>query len=258
MNFKFLGMVFDYNINRLSENGRHWAGNIYQNKHRIFSYSSASIASVLHNNPETEFLILTDDPDFLYSEVKKYKVKTDNLILENRSDDLNEWKKEKYAFYALQMLMKHNRYYKKENIVKLDNDVILKKPFNLTLNPKKAFVWKYERFIANGDPLWGEKLVCNSVLKTDQFHGYNIGILGINKEDHDIIDESIAVCNEMVKVDISGVTDVNSSIWHCSEQTAYNWVFHKHNFERIETYEYFDHYFDNKQACIDAAINLLR
>jgi hypothetical protein len=258
MNFKFLGLVFDYNINCLVKNGRFWADKIYQNKQRIFSYSSASIASVLYHNPDTEYTILTDDVDMLYNEVKKYKVETKSLVLEERSKDLEEWKRQKYAFYPLQMLMKHNKYYKADNVVKLDNDVILKRPFDMVLDKQRAFVWKYERFVADGDPRWGEKLVCNTILGTDKFHGFNIGILGIHKDNHHLIDESINICNEMVNVDISGVTDVNSKIWHCSEQTAYNWVFHKNNIERIETNHYFDHYFDNKQECINAVKHLLR
>jgi len=62
----------------------------------------------------------------------------------------------------------------------------------------------------------------------------------------------------MVNIDISDVTDLNTKIWHCCEQTANNWIFYKHNYNVVETYNVVNHLFDNKKKCIDAAKYLLK
>ena len=62
----------------------------------------------------------------------------------------------------------------------------------------------------------------------------------------------------MVSDDISDVTDLNTKIWHCCEQTANNWIFYKHNYNVIEIHRYVDHLFENKGECINRAKYLLK
>jgi len=63
---------------------------------------------------------------------------------------------------------------------------------------------------------------------------------------------------DMISVDISDVTDTDSKIYHCCEQTANNWIFHKENYNVIETYNYVDHLFDRKGDCIELSKYLLK
>jgi hypothetical protein len=71
-------------------------------------------------------------------------------------------------------------------------------------------------------------------------------------------EEAKDIMDKMILVDISDVTDVDSKIYHCCEQTANNWVFNKYNYNVIETYPYVDHLFDRKGECIEKAKYLLK
>jgi hypothetical protein len=62
----------------------------------------------------------------------------------------------------------------------------------------------------------------------------------------------------MADVDILDVSDLNIKSWHCAEQTAKNWLFHKYNYNVIETYNIVNHHFSIKKNCIDEAKYLLK
>jgi len=250
---KFLGLVFDYDLGKLSSIGRTWAGSVYRSKKFIFEYSAASIASVLYTNPLTEYRVYTDDVDFLFDNIKQYNVPTNNLTLVDWSSNLAEWKQHRYPFYCAMMLMKHNCFMGKEDVVKLDNDLICKHQFLPTnITPKTSIMWKFEGMVCDGDDRWGEKHISQIALGNTNFARYNMGVLGLSKEDHYVVDDAIAVCEQLVNVDISKVTDIDTSVWHCCEQTAYNWVFHRDEFSIVQAHDCFDHHFTDKQNCVSA------
>ena len=257
---KFIGLVFSYDIQKMSDNiGRKWAANVYKSKDFIFTYSAASIASVLYHNPTTEYIIYTDDVTLLREQISRYKVSMEHLVLVDWKDQLHEWKQHKYSFYPALMLMKNNDVRGKEDFVKLDNDLTCLRPFNITsMNDNTAFFWKYERLVSQGDPRWGEKLICETVFNTTHIPIFNCGVLGISKNNHGLIDEAIETCEKLSNVNILPVTDVGSPIYHCCEQVAYNWVFHSKKIQVTETYPWFDHHFDLKERCINDSSYLLR
>jgi len=256
---KFIGLVFSYDIQKMSDNiGRKWAPNVYRNKQFIFKYSAASIASVLYHNPNINYTIYTDDVNLLNEEISKYKVSKESLTLVDWKDNLDQWKTHRYPFYPLLMLMKNNDFRGKEDFVKLDNDIICLKPFSVEkMEDNTAFFWKYERIVENGDPRWGEKLICQTVFNTQKIPIFNAGVLAVSKNNHHLIDEVIETCEKLSNVNILPVTDVGSPIYHCCEQVAYNWILYKNNIKIFETFEWFDHHFDNKIKCIEEVKELL-
>lgn len=255
---KFIGLVFDYDLGKLSSIGRKWASDVYRNKDCIFEYSSASIASVLHHNRDTEYRVYTDDPFALKAGINKYNVSTDNLSIVDWTENLREWKQHAYPFNCALMLMRNHCFFGKEDIVKLDNDLICKFPFSISMNPKTSYMWKFEGMVCDGNELWGEKHISQVALGDTNFPRYNCGVLGLHKDDHSVVYDAIDVCEKLTSVDISQITDVDSSIYHCCEQTAYNWVFYKRNFSVMETYDIFDHHFQNKTDCMLAMSNIRR
>ena len=72
------------------------------------------------------------------------------------------------------------------------------------------------------------------------------------------LNEATDIAEKLVSIDIRDITDVDSSIWHCCDQTAYNWLFYKNNFKIIETDQWFNHHFAIKQNCIIEAQKYLR
>lgn len=257
---KFTGLVFDYDTKKMSDNiGRKWAPKVYGNKESIFSYSAASIASVLKYNDHIEYRVYTDDVDHLKKEILKYNVQTDSLVLVNWKDQLNDWKSHRYSFYPLLMFLKTNDFYGKEDFVKLDNDLTALKPWDIkNIKDSECISWKYERLVSEGDVRWGEILVCNTILKTTQFPIYNLGTLGLSKNNHHIIKDSLDLAIQLTEVNILEVTDVNSPIYHVCDQTAYNWNFFKNKLKVVETYQYFNHHFDNKWQCVIDSNHLLK
>lgn len=250
---KFIGLVFDYDLKKLSSIGRHWSSSVYQNKNYIFEYSAASIVSVLKTNPSTEYRIYTDDVDMLFNSIKTYNVDTTNLTLVDWSTNLKEWKQHRYPFYCALMLMKHNCFFGKEDLIKLDNDLICHQEFRPeNMKSKTSVVWKFEGMVCDGDDRWGEKHACKNVFGDTNFPRYNVGVLGLSKDDHYVIDDAIKINEQLIDIDISRITDVDSSIWHCCEQTAYNWIFHRDNFSVIPSFNIFDHHFSEKTNCISA------
>lgn len=257
---KFIGLVFDYDTKKMSDNiGRKWAPKVYGNKNSIFAYSAASIASVLKYNSHVEYRVYCDDVEMLKNEINKYNVSTDSLVLINWKDKIDEWKLHRYPFYTLLMFLKNNDFYGKEDFVKLDNDLVALKKWDInSIEDRECITWKYERIVSQGDPRWGEILVCNTILKTTNFPIYNLGTLGLSKSNHFIINDSLDLAEKLTEVNILPVTDVNSPIYHVCDQTAYNWNFYKNNLIVRETWEYFDHYFDNKSKCLESTKNLLK
>lgn len=248
---KFIALTFDYNISNLKSIGRKWAPNIYREKDFIFEYSAASYASFIYWNPDQIFEIYTDDVDVLKNKLDKYDVCLKNVFIIDWSQELEIYKNHKYSFEPIIQLVKK---YKNSNeyIVKLDNDLVCKKKFEIK-NENSVLLWKYERVVTEGNPLWGEKLACQQSIGTTDFKIYNIGVMGIPIGFWKHYEEFENVCNSMINVDISGVTDVGSKIYHCCEQTAYNWIFEKYNFNILETYDIFDHHFEIKANCIEHA-----
>ena len=254
---RFIALTFDYSIQKLEEIGRHWSKNVYKEKEHIFEYSAASYASFLHFNPHHSLTLYTDDVQLLREKISRYDVSLDNVRFIDWSRQLQDFKKHRYAFKPLIELIKDCRD-SSEYIVKLDNDLICKKPINLSHLKEEVLVWKREGIVRDGGPRWGEILVCNTVARNLDFVRYNVGVLGIPPSFWVHYEEYYNTCELMVDVDISGVTDVNSKIYHCCEQTAYNWMFHKYGFKVLETYDIFEHHFDDKKKCIEKAFNLLR
>jgi hypothetical protein len=204
-------------------------------------------------------VIYTDDVSLLDEEICKYKVSKASLTLVDWRNNLDDWKKHRYSFYPLLMLMKNNQFHGKEDVIKLDNDLISLRPFDIQEIPENsAFLWKYERLVSEGDVRWGEKLICDTIFNTTKIPIYNCGILGISKNNHHLIDEAIEVCDKLTNVNILPVTDVGSPIYHCCEQVAYNWIFHDKKIKVIQAYPWFDHHFDNKIKCLETMRGLLK
>lgn len=254
----FISMVFDYDLNKLSNIGRKWSYSVYKGKDFVFEYSAASIASVLKYNKNNFYEVYTDDIELLKSKINKYDVSTDNLSLIDWSDKLYEWKKVEYPLYCSMMMMKHNSFFSKENFVRLDNDLICKKEFNEPIEPKVTHIWKKEGIVGDGDWLWGERFICEKLFGETNFMRNNIGVLSLHKEDHYLVEQATDIAEKLVSIDIRDITDVDSSIWHCCDQTAYNWLFYKNNFKIIETDQWFNHHFAIKQNCIIEAQKYLR
>lgn len=253
---KFIALTFDYNIENLSSIGRKWAPNVYKGKDFIFEYSAASYASFISHNPDQQFEIYTDDCFLIKEKLQKYKISLDNTKIINWKDELEIYKRHEYSFEPVVQLVKK---YKDTNeyIVKLDNDLICLKKFQIE-NEEHVCMWKYERKVFQGNPLWGERHVCQTVLNTEDFNIYNMGVMGIPVSFWKYYEEYEDIYRKMIKVDISKITDVDSKIYHCCEQTAYNWIFHKYNYTILEKNNIFDHHFEKKIKCIDDAKWLLK
>ena len=252
---KVIALTYNYDLSKLSDIGRKWAKDVYGNKEYIFEYSSASYATFIDKNPNKVLHLYTDDIPLIKEKMNKYNINQDNIIYYDFNSILDKHKNNlKYSFDILTEFI----YYAKsdtEFTVKIDNDLIFHKELP---EPKDndVFVWKYERKIYEGNPLMGEIKVAQNTIGTTDVPIYNLGVLGIpfNYPEKELRD----VCNKMVSVDISDVTDVDSKIWHCCEQTANNWIFMKYNYNIVETYPFVSHYFDNKKKCIELAKYLLK
>jgi hypothetical protein len=247
---KFIALTYDYNLDKLAEIGRHWAKNVYGGKNYIFEYSAAAYATFIDKNPNRLLHIYTDDIDLLCEKIEQYNIDTKMIQYHDFNPQLEKYKNGlRYSFDVLTDFIYLGKS-KNEFTVKIDNDIVFydKLPEN---NENDVFVWKYERKINEGNPLMGEIKVAQNVLGRTDIPIYNLGILGLPVNYPE--DELRNVCDEMISVDISDVTDVNAKIWHCSEQTANNWIFFKYKYNVVETYHSCIHYYDNKQKCIEEA-----
>jgi hypothetical protein len=109
--------------------------------------------------------------------------------------------------------------------------------------------------VYQGNPLMGEIKVAEEAVGTANFPIYNLGLLGVPP---DFPEEDLRkISDKMVKVDISDVTDLDTKIWHCCEQTANNWIFHINNYKVKEMSPYVTHHFENKGNCIEFAKYLI-
>jgi hypothetical protein len=267
---RIASLVFSYNLDRLRSSGRVWSHSAYRGKDYIEEYSAASIATFAHHNPDREYIINCDDVDSLWKKIKEYNVSTRNLNLIDWSERLEEWKNHEYSFFpAMMHTLAHASECMQEgqNFVKLDNDLTCKRSIDdLFLEFDGAILWKKERNVSSGRYYWGERFVCEKTVGTDDFFGYNIGVLGLSKNRLDLAREAFSLGIDMSKVDISGVINFPEEpnfkvkIFACSEQTAYSWTLHKNKTPVRTCEEYFDHhcYVKTKQGCIDSAAYLKR
>lgn len=252
---KFIALTYNYNLEKLSEIGRKWANNVYKNNDFIFDYSAASYASFIHKNPNQKLHIYTDNVKLMSEKMSKYNINLENIIYIDYSEKLNSYPSNlEYCFTILHDFIDFAKS-NDEYTIKLDNDLIFHNQIPV-INEDSILVWKYERIVKDGDVRWGEIKVCDNTVHTINFPIYNIGILGFppsfqRKEVSDVL-------NEMIKIDISDVTDVGSKIYHCCEQTANNFIFHKYNYNITECYEFVTHFFDDKKKCIDESKFLLK
>lgn len=253
-----IALTFDYNIVgecSLDSIGRHWAKEVYKNKAFIFKYSSASYATFIHHNPEIQVEIYTDDVPLLIKELSAYDIDISNVIIIDWSEELALYKTHKYPFESVIQLVKKNRN-SEEYLLKLDNDLICKS--RLEIDESSILVWKYERRVKDGRAVWGEKYICEQAIGSSDIDIYNMGVMGLPKSFWPYYDEYLHLCRRLIDIDISEITDVNSRIYHCCEQVAYNWIWHKYSFPIKESLEYIDHHFYLKENCISDAQYLLR
>jgi len=252
---KFIALNYKYNLDKMSEIGRKWSYDVYKNDEFILDYSAASYATFIDKNKNAILHLYTDEVDKMREKLLKYNIDIDRIKIIDYSENLKKYDNNlKYSFTVLNDFINFAKS-DSEYTIKIDNDLIFNSELPI-FDENSVLVWKYERIVKNGDLRWGEIKICDHVLKTTDFKIYNLGLFGlpVNYE----IEEAKRTMEEMINVDISDVTDVDSKIYHCCEQTANNWVFHKHNYNVIETYNYVDHLFDNKGECIIRAKYLLK
>jgi len=247
---KYIALTYDYDLSKLSDIGRKWSFDVYKDKNFIFDYSSASYATFIDKNPNSILHLYTDDVQLMKEKMSHYNINQENIVYIDYSENLKKYINNlNYSFDVLNDFINYAKS-KTEFTVKIDNDLIFKNELKNT-NYDSILVWKYERVVSQGDIRWGEIKICQQVLNDVNFKIYNLGLFGFppNFENEEVKD----VMNKLTSVDISDVTDVNSKIYHCCEQTANNWVFHKKNYNIIETFDIVDHLFDNKGECINRA-----
>ena len=247
---RYIALTYDYDLSKLSDIGRKWSFDVYKDKNFIFDYSSASYATFIDKNPNSILHLYTDDIQLMKEKMGQYNINQDNIIYIDYSEKLKKYTNNlNYSFDVLNDFINYAKS-NTEFTVKIDNDLIFKDELKI-INDNIILVWKYERIVSQGDVRWGEIKICQQVLNNINFKIYNLGIFGFppNFENEEVKD----VMDKLTSINISDVTDVNSKIYHCCEQTANNWVFHKKNYNVIETFHIVDHLFDNKGECINRA-----
>ena len=253
---KAIALTFNYDLEKMKSNGRFWVERVYDNKVlSIFKYSAASYATFIDKHPEVKLTIYTNDVELMKKCMEEYNINYGNITYVDYTEKINESKKHPFMFQPLCDWL-YDTADPNDYVIKIDNDLIWNSSLPTFDEDKDVLVWKFERIIRHGDPRMGEVLVCQKVCNNIDFKGYNLGVLGVPKgypmkEFHD-------VCEEMTRVDIKPVSDLGVNIWHVCDQTAHNWVFHKHNYNILEMYPYVDHYFDNKLMCIERAKYLIK
>lgn len=251
-------LIFEYNQNT-SKNASGRAGFRVTNDF-VFSYSAGSIATFLHHNPHLNYIINTDNVDLISTKIDEYDVSTDNLQIVDWSDYINEWREHFYCFYPLSMhLLLHSEEAKKTNddVLKLDNDLICKKPIDDIFDSCDCIVWDYigrtNNMISAGRDYWGEKYCAEQGLGTTDFMGYNNGVLGWSKNYLHLAKDSLDMTLRLASVDVSPATknhpnnnERGKKILAWSEQLATNYVMHynKLNIRRVP--DYFDHHYVDK------------
>lgn len=252
---KFIALTYDYDLGKLSEIGRKWSYNVYKNKEFIFDYSSASYATFIDKNPNAILHLYTDDVQLIKEKLSKYNIDQDRIIYIDFNDNLKQFKNNlRYSFEVLNHFINFAKS-DTEYTIKIDNDLIFKEELKID-DIENILVWKYERIVSEGDPRWGEIKICKNLLNNLDFRIYNMGVFGYPPSYKN--DEAKDIMYKMMDINIEDVTDVDSKIYHCVEQTANNWIFHKYNYKVNQTYLQVEHHFDNKSKCIQDAKYLLK
>jgi hypothetical protein len=247
---KFIALNYNYNLNKMSEIGRKWAFDVYKNSEFISDYSAASYATFIHKNPTQLLHLYTDNIEGMQKKMRQYNIDQDRIIYIDYTDVLKTYGNDlKYSFTVLNDFI-NNAKSETEYTIKIDNDLIFTQELVLP-DLNSIMVWKYERIVKNGDVRWGEIKICENVLNDTNFKVYNLGIFGLPAKYQTV--EAKEIMDKMISVDISDVTDVNSKIYHCCEQTANNYIFHKYNYNVVEAYPYVIHHFEDKGKCISDA-----
>jgi hypothetical protein len=253
---KAIALTFDYDLTKMKTNGRFWAEKVYGVEVlNIFKYSAASYATFIKTNPNIPLTIYTNDVDLIKDCLSDYDIDLTNVNYVDYTNQIIESKKSPYTFQPIVDLC-YSFKDTDEYILKIDNDLIWHKPIPKIDEKKDILVWKFERYVKDGDPRMGEILVCEKVCGTTNFKEYNIGVLG-----YPIgypISEFYEISNQMTMVDIKSVSDLGVNIGHCCEQTAQSWIFHKYNYNIIETHSFVEHLYENKLECVEKAKNLLK
>jgi len=252
---KVIALTYDYDLGKLSEIGRTWAKDVYKGKDFIFEYSAASYATFIDKNPTRELNIYTDDIPLLREKLEKYNIDHSKILYHDFTEVLNKLNKTlKYSFEALTEFIYYGKS-REDFTVKIDNDLVFHGEIPEP-EEDEVYVWAYERLVYQGNPLMGEIKVAQETLGRTDIPIYNLGLLGLPADYPE--QELREVVDRMVNVDISDVTDLDTHIWHCCEQTANNWIFFKHGYKVRETKNIVTHYYDNKKMCIEKAKYLLR
>lgn len=254
---KVITLTFAYDLKKLFEIGRFWAKDVYIDKEFIFEYSAASYATFLEKNPDLKLHLYTDDINLIKQKLNKYNVNLDNVIYYDYSEKIKSYEgKLKYSFDILHDFIIEAKS-DTEYTIKIDCDL----SFNAAIPKIKdinsdVFVWKFERMLFQGDPRMGEIKSSTSTVGDINYKIYNVGILGLPSTFP--IDELDEIYRKMADVDIISVSDLNVHSWHCAEQTAKNWIFHKYKYNTIELNEFVNHHFSSKKNCIYDAQYLLK
>jgi len=252
---KFIALNYNYDLNKMSQIGRKWAYEVYKNNEFIFDYSAASYASFIDKNKNSVLHLYTDNVNLMREKMSFYNIDQDRIIYIDYSNELRKYGSElNYSFTVLNDFINYAKS-ETEYTVKIDNDLFFHSELP-KIDEDSIMVWKYERIVKNGDPRWGEIKICNHITKNLDFKIYNLGIFGL-PVGYDI-ESAKKIMEEMISVDISDVTDVDSKIYHCCEQTANNWIFHIEKYNVVEMYNYVDHLFDRKGDCIELSKYLLK
>jgi len=254
---KVITLTFAYDLKKLFEIGRFWAKDIYIDKQFIFEYSAASYATFLEKNPNLKLHLYTDDVNLIKEKLNKYNINLDNIIYYDYSEKIKSYERKlKYSFDILHDFIIEARS-QNEYTIKIDCDLSFYNSIpNIDNSNKDILVWKYERMLFQGDPRMGE--IKSSILSVGDFNYkiYNVGLLGFPSTFQ--FDELDNIYRKMADVDILDVSDLKVKSWHCAEQTAKNWIFHKYNYNVIQTCNYVNHNFSSKKQCIEDAKYLLK
>lgn len=253
---KAIALTFDYDLDKMITNGRFWADKVYRRSSSdIFNYSAASYATFIDKNPNIKLELYTNDVVLLKECMELYDINLENTTYIDYTKEINKSKKHHFVFQPLVDWL-----YKTDNpieyVVRIDNDLIWKNSLPQLDEEKDVLVWKFERVVRNGNPKMGEILVCQTVCNNIDFKEYNVGVLGYPKGYP--MGEFYDVCNKMSSVDITSVSDLGTHVWHVCEQTAQCWIFHKYNYNIIETHSFVEHWYEDKMVCVDKAKYLLK
>lgn len=247
---KYIALNYNYDLNKMSNIGRKWAFDVYKNYEFICDYSAASYATFIDKNSDKILHLYCDDVEKMKDKMNNYNIDQDRMIYIDYSDKIKQYGND--LSYSFTVLNDFINYAKSDNdyTIKIDNDLIFKHELPEP-DVNSIIVWKYERIVKDGDIRWGEIKICDEVLNELNFKIYNLGLFGLPLKYQ--TDEAKEIMDKMISVDISDVTDVGSRIYHCCEQTANNYIFHKYGYNIVETYQYVEHNFENKGKCITDA-----